>query len=155
MAWLEWLAPGQQGDLDNIEFEYVRMEKMAGYQRWRLVYRRDPATPWSAADFTWKAGSSHDVYEEAVELNNRLAQEYEAGLRKERERQREREKKAREQRDEGHRAGLEDGTHTSGAWWNCPVCNPNRSAEARNRDYEERKARERLEGEEGDGGARR
>jgi hypothetical protein len=125
-AWLEWLAPGQQGDLNNIEFEFVRMEKMAGYQRWRLVFRRDPATPWSAADFKFAAGSSHDVYEDAVALNDR------------------REKERREERDEGHRAGLEDGTHSAGVWWNCPVCNPSRSPEARNRDYRDRK------GEEGD-----
>jgi hypothetical protein len=143
-AWLEWLAPGQQGDLNNIEFEFVRMEKMAGYQRWRLVFRRDPATPWSAADFKFAAGSSHDVYEDAVALNDRLAKEFEAGQRLERERARQREKERREERDEGHRAGLEDGTHSAGVWWNCPVCNPSRSPEARNRDYRDRK------GEEGD-----
>ena len=124
-AWLEWLAPGQRGDLSDIEFEFVKMEQMGGYQRWRLWWRTDPATPWPAViDVKFRAGSSQDIYEEAVALNEQLAKEFAEAERRERQRQRDKEKAAREKRDEEHRVGAEDGTHTSGAWFNCPTCNP-------------------------------
>lgn len=116
----------RQDHPDDIEFEFVKVEKLPGLRRWRLIWRTNPATPWSSGESRFVSGTGKTIYREAMQKNAELTGLYYERVRAEKEVEKQRRRAAKTRRDEEHRRGDQDGTHTSGHWWNCPVCNPNK-----------------------------
>lgn len=131
MGLFSWLRPGEPDDNDNIEFQFVKLEKLAGSDRWRMIWRTNPDTPWSAGESRFISASSQTAYEQALALNAELTRQYNALLREEKAREAERVRRARAKRDEEHRTGVGPQGHTVGHWWNCPVCNPKKKDQKR------------------------
>lgn len=133
MGWI-W---GGRDESDDILLEFVFLKRLPGIRRWQMVWRTNPLTPWSAGQSKFISGSPKTAYITAMAKNAELAQQYRAGVRLERQREVEKRRQARQQRDEAHAAGADTGEHTSGAWWRCPVCNPDMDKHRRREDDDE------------------
>jgi len=123
---------GDGNGTQDLELEFVFLKKLPGIRRWRLVWRSTPTTPLAKGESIFFSDSSQAAYERAMAKNAELRRKF---AREKADRERAERDKVREkhrQRREAHEDQV-GGEHRTGNWWNCPVCNPNKAAQDKER----------------------